>query len=414
MPSRGRRHSYTGGSSPATASSSYSTTTSTTLPDRSPAPSSTTTTDKPPNSLARWISGIFINCFTPPDSVSSKSFNDSEHDIRSRRSSTGSVQRHYYGNGNGNETENPNQRFSFDEIYAATKNFSPSFRIGQGGFGTVYKVKLRDGSTVAVKRAKKSLNKDDRQGAEFMSEIKTLAQVTHLSLVKYYGYLVHNDEKLLVVEYVPNGNLRDHLDCKEGKTLDMATRLDIATDIAHAITYLHMYTQPPIIHRDIKSSNILLTDNFRAKVADFGFARLAPDTESGATHVSTQVKGTAGYLDPEYLTTYQLTEKSDVYSFGVLLVELLTARRPIELHREQKERITIRWAIKKFTSGDTISVLDPKLERNPANNLALEKVLEMAFQCLAPHRGSRPSMKKCSEILWGIRKDYRELLNTSL
>ncbi|KAG2331060.1 hypothetical protein Bca52824_002240 [Brassica carinata] len=415
MPSRGRRHSYTGGSSPATASSSYSTTTSTTLPDRSPAPSSTTTTDKPPNSLARWISGIFINCFTPPDSVSSKSFNDSEHDIRSRRSSTGSVQRHYYGNGNGNnETENPNQRFSFDEIYAATKNFSPSFRIGQGGFGTVYKVKLRDGSTVAVKRAKKSLNKDDRQGAEFMSEIKTLAQVTHLSLVKYYGYLVHNDEKLLVVEYVPNGNLRDHLDCKEGKTLDMATRLDIATDVAHAITYLHMYTQPPIIHRDIKSSNILLTDNFRAKVADFGFARLAPDTESGATHVSTQVKGTAGYLDPEYLTTYQLTEKSDVYSFGVLLVELLTARRPIELHREQKERITIRWAIKKFTSGDTISVLDPKLERNPPNNLALEKVLEMAFQCLAPHRGSRPTMKKCSEILWGIRKDYRELLNTSL
>lgn len=411
MPSR-RRHSYTGGSSPATASSSYSTT-STTLPDRSPAPSSTTTDRQAPNSLARWISGIFINCFTPPGSVSSKSFNDSEHDIRSRRSSTGSVQKHYYGNGNGNETENQNQRFSFDEIYAATKNFSPSFRIGQGGFGTVYKVKLRDGSTVAVKRAKKSLH-DDRQGAEFMSEIKTLAQVTHLSLVKYYGYLVHNDEKLLVVEYVPNGNLRDHLDCKDGKTLDMATRLDIATDVAHAITYLHMYTQPPIIHRDIKSSNILLTDNFRAKVADFGFARLAPDSESGATHVSTQVKGTAGYLDPEYLTTYQLTEKSDVYSFGVLLVELLTGRRPIELHREQKERITIRWAIKKFTSGDTISVLDPKLERNPSNNLALEKVLEMAFQCLAPHRGSRPSMKKCSEILWGIRKDYRELLNTSL
>ncbi|ESQ37686.1 hypothetical protein EUTSA_v10028705mg [Eutrema salsugineum] len=401
MPAR-RRHSYGGGSSPATASS-YSTNT---LTDRSSPPA----TDKP-SSVARWISGIFINCFTPPDSLSSKDFEDSEHNIRSRRSSTGSVQSHY---GNANETDkNPNQRFSFDEIYNATKNFSPSFRIGQGGFGTVYKAKLRDGTTVAIKRAKKSLH-DDCQGSEFMSEIQTLAQVTHLSLVKYYGFLVHNDEKILIVEYVANGNLRDHLDCKEGKILDMATRLDIATDVAHAITYLHMYTQPPIIHRDIKSSNILLTENFRAKVADFGFARLAPDSESGATHVSTQVKGTAGYLDPEYLTTYQLTEKSDVYSFGVLLVELLTGRRPIELNREQKERITIRWAIKKFTNGDTISILDPKLERSPANNLALEKVLELALQCLAPHRGSRPSMKKCSEILWGIRKDYRELLNTSL
>ncbi|VVB06793.1 unnamed protein product [Arabis nemorensis] len=396
-----RRYSSSGGSCPATPSS-YS---SKTLTDRS----SPTDTGKS-SSFARWISGLFINCFTPPDSVSSKGFDDSEHDIRSRRSSTGSVQRHYH-NGNANETENP--RFTFDEIYDATKNFSPSFRIGQGGFGTVYKVKLRDGTIVAVKRAKKGTH-GDTQGAEFVSEIQTLAQVTHLSLVRYYGFLVHNDEKILIVEYVPNGTLRDHLDCKDGKILDMATRLDIATDVAHAITYLHMYTQPPIIHRDIKASNILLTENFRAKVADFGFARLAPDSESGATHVSTQVKGTAGYLDPEYLTTYQLTVKSDVYSFGVLLVEILTGRRPIELSREQKERVTIRWAIKKFTNGDSISVLDPKLERSPANNLALEKVLEMAFQCLAPHRGSRPSMKKCSEILWGIRKDYRELLNTSL
>ncbi|CAE6144291.1 unnamed protein product [Arabidopsis arenosa] len=369
MPSR-RRHSYAGGSSPATTSSNYS---NTTFTDRSFPTPARTPTDKP-SSIARRISGIFISCFTPPDPGIDHSKSSSDNNIRSRRSSTASVQRNY---GNATETE-----FTFDEIYDATKNFSPSFRIGQGGFGTVYKVKLRDGKTFAVKRAKKSMH-DDRQGAEFMSEIQTLAQVTHLSLVKYYGYVVHDDEKILIVEYVANGTLRDHLDCKEGKALDMATRLDIATDVAHAITYLHMYTQPPIIHRDIKSSNILLTENFRAKVADFGFARLAPDSESGATHISTQVKGTAG-------------------------------RRPIELSRGQKERITIRWAIKKFTSGDTISVLDPKLEQNPANSLALEKVLEMAFQCLAPHRRSRPSMKKCSEILWGIRKDYRELLNTSL
>uniref|UniRef100_A0A5B6Z110 Protein kinase domain-containing protein n=1 Tax=Davidia involucrata TaxID=16924 RepID=A0A5B6Z110_DAVIN len=170
-----------------------------------------------------------------------------------------------------------------------------------------------------------------------------------------------------------------------------------------------MYTDHPIIHRDIKSSNILLTENLRAKVADFGFARQAADSDSGATHVSTQVKGTAGYLDPEYLRTYQLTEKSDVYSFGVLLVELVTGRRPIEPKRELKERITTRWVMKKFGDGDAISTLDPRLEQTAANNLALEKILELALQCLAPHRQNRPAMRRCAEILWSIRKDYREL-----
>lgn len=294
------------------------------------------------------------------------------------------------------------------EIYAATRNFSPSFKIGQGGFGTVYKGRLADGMVVAVKRAKKSVY-DKHLGVEFQSEIRTLARVEHLNLVKFYGYLEYEDERIVVVEYVPNGTLREHLDCMHGSVLDLTARLDIAIDVAHAVTYLHMYTDHPIIHRDIKSSNILLNENFRAKVADFGFARLAADTESGETHVSTQVKGTAGYLDPEYLRTYQLTEKSDVYSFGVLLVELVTGRRPIEAKRELKERITARWAMKKFTEGDAISTLDPMLERTDLTNFAVEKILELALQCLAPNRRSRPSMRRCAEILWGVRKDYREL-----
>ncbi|PKI32578.1 hypothetical protein CRG98_047041 [Punica granatum] len=295
-----------------------------------------------------------------------------------------------------------------EEIFAATRNFSPSFKVGQGGFGTVYKGRLEDGTLVAVKRAKKSVY-DKHLGVEFQSEIRTLAQVEHLNLVRFYGYLEHEDERIVVVEYVPNGTLREHLDCMHGKILDLAARLDIAIDVAHAVTYLHMYTDHPIIHRDIKSSNILLTENFRAKVADFGFARLAADAESGATHVSTQVKGTAGYLDPEYLRTYQLTEKSDVYSFGVLLVEMVTGRRPIEPKREIKERITARWAMKKFSEGHATTILDPRLEPARGNNFALEKILELALQCLAPHRRSRPSMRRCGEILWGIRKDYREL-----
>ncbi|KAJ8465958.1 hypothetical protein OPV22_028510 [Ensete ventricosum] len=300
--------------------------------------------------------------------------------------------------------------FTMEEILKATKNFSPSLKIGQGGFGTVYKATLDDGTPIAVKRAKKSMY-ENHLGVEFQSEIKILGQIEHLNLVRLFGYLEENDERVVVTEYVPNGTLREHLDGLGGNFLELSARLDIAADVAHAVTYLHMYADYPIIHRDIKSSNILLTENLRAKVADFGFARLGIN-EAGVTHISTQVKGTAGYLDPEYLRTYQLTDKSDVYSFGVLLVELMSSRRPIERRRELKERVTIKWALKKFQQGKAIQVLDPNMPQSPASNLALEKILELAFQCLASSRQNRPSMRSCAEILWNIRKDYRELLSS--
>ncbi|KAJ0970280.1 hypothetical protein J5N97_023157 [Dioscorea zingiberensis] len=318
-----------------------------------------------------------------------------------------------YGSGRGYNTsqrETGTMKFTMDQIQRATKNFSASLKIGQGGFGTVYKGKLEDGTLIAVKRAKKNMY-DNHLSVEFKSEIKTLAQVEHLNLVRFFGYLECGDERIVVVEYVPNGTLRDHLDCLRGNPLDLAARLDIAIDVAHAVTYLHMYTDHPIIHRDIKSSNILLTENLRAKVSDFGFARLGA-TEGDATHISTQVKGTAGYIDPEYLRTYQLTDKSDVFSFGVLLVELVSGRRPIETKREIIERITAKWALKKFTEGNALQTLDPNLLPTPAANLALEKILELSFRCLAPTRQSRPSMRRCAEILWSIRKDYRELLSS--
>ncbi|CAN6461608.1 unnamed protein product [Victoria cruziana] len=292
------------------------------------------------------------------------------------------------------------------DICKATRNFSPSCKIGQGGFGTVYKGKLGDGSLVAIKRAKKAVY-DHPSSVEFQSEIKTLASVEHLNLVRFLGYLEQDEERIIVVEYVSNGTLRDHLDGLNGDTLDLAARLDIAIDVAHAVTYLHMYADHPIIHRDVKSSNILITENLRAKVADFGFARLGA-SDAGVTHVSTQVKGTAGYLDPEYLRTYQLTEKSDVYSFGVLLIEIITGRRPIESKREAKERITTRWAMKKFAEGEAIMTLDPKLKRDPATNMVMEKIFQLALQCLAPSRHDRPIMRRCGEVLWSIRKEYRE------
>ncbi|XP_030468254.2 calmodulin-binding receptor-like cytoplasmic kinase 2 [Syzygium oleosum] len=402
-------------------------------PDRFPPPSPSSTYSATPSTVSsksgsgsnrvgaavRSIAGAFSGCFMPPEPDGSKSYGVSD-ELRARSAasnasrsgserSRGSTRGIYTSSYNSTHDREPGSvTFTMEELLAATRNFSPSFKIGQGGFGTVYKGRLADGTVVAVKRAKKSVY-DKHLGVEFQSEIRTLARVEHLNLVKFYGYLEHEDERIVVVEYVPNGTLREHLDCMHGSILDLAGRLDIAIDVAHAVTYLHMYTDHPIIHRDIKSSNILLTENFRAKVADFGFARLAADSNSGETHVSTQVKGTAGYLDPEYLRTYQLTEKSDVYSFGVLLVELITGRRPIEPKRELKERITARWAMKKFTEGDAISTLDPRLERSDPTNFALEKILELALQCLAPNRRSRPSMRRCAEILWGVRKDYREL-----
>ncbi|KAJ3703378.1 hypothetical protein LUZ61_007083 [Rhynchospora tenuis] len=301
-------------------------------------------------------------------------------------------------------------KFSINQIYRATNNFSAENKIGQGGFGTVYKGRFRDGSLIAIKRAKKIMY-DNQLSAEFRSEIETLSKIEHSNLVRLLGYLEHEDERLILVEYVNNGSLREHLDDHgiyagiHGDVLELLPRLNIATDIAHAVAYLHEYADHPIIHRDIKSSNILLTDTFRAKVADFGFARLAPDNPD-ATHVSTQVKGTAGYVDPEYIRTYQLTEKSDVYSFGVLLVELVTGRRPIERGKDQSERMTTKWAIRKYREGDAVIAMDAKLRRSPASVGAVEKMMKLADECMNPSRKSRPSMRKCAEDLWAIRRDF--------
>lgn len=295
---------------------------------------------------------------------------------------------------------------SYEDICKATGNFSTSNIIGEGGFGTVYKGTLKNGFIIAIKRAKKE-NYDRGTPVEFINEILTLSKIEHLNLVRFYGFIEHGDERIILVEYVSNGTLRDHLDGKCGSGLEIGERLDVMVDVAHAVTYLHTYTDLPIIHRDIKSSNILITDKLRAKVADFGFARISVEDPT-ATHISTQVKGTAGYLDPEYLSTYQLTDRSDVYSFGVLLVEVVTGRLPIELNKVPNERLTTKWAMQRLKGGEVVLAMDPKLRRNPASMMVVEKVLRLARQCLAPTRQSRPSMKRCAEILWRIRKDYHE------
>ncbi|KAK9065827.1 hypothetical protein SSX86_015228 [Deinandra increscens subsp. villosa] len=295
---------------------------------------------------------------------------------------------------------------SFHDICKATGTFSAANMIGEGGFGTVYKGTLKNGSVIAIKRAKKN-NYEKGIPVEFKNEILTLSKIEHLNLVRFYGFIEHDDERIILVEYISNGTLREHLDGKRGNGLEIGERLDIMIDVAHAVTYLHTYTDQPIIHRDIKSSNILINDKLRAKVADFGFARIKIE-DADATHISTQVRGTAGYMDPEYITTYQLTDRSDVYSFGVLLIELVTGRYPIEPNKPNNEKLTIQWALQRLRRGEVVLAMDPKLRRNPPSMMVIEKVLRLARQCLAPTKKSRPPMQKCAEILWRIRKDYHE------
>lgn len=296
---------------------------------------------------------------------------------------------------------------SLEQVIKLTRNFSPALMIGESYFGKAYRVDLQDGLVVAIKRARKehfaSLH------AEFRNEIALLKKIEHRNLVQLLGYIDKGNERIVITEFVANGTLRDHLDGQHGLVLGFGQRLEIAIDVAHGLTYLHLYAEKPIIHRDVKSSNILLTEGFRAKVADFGFARIG-STEPGQSVIQTDVKGTAGYVDPEYLRTNYLTVKSDVFSYGILLLEILSGRRPIEVNRGAREKITVRWAFEKYNKGDVHSILDPMLTES-VNEDILNKTFDVMFQCVAPTRADRPPMKEVVEKLWKIRRDYAKTQN---
>ncbi|KAJ7957677.1 Kinase family protein [Quillaja saponaria] len=291
---------------------------------------------------------------------------------------------------------------NMSQIATATRNFSSAVKIGAGGFGTVYKAHLEDGQVVAIKRAKQEHFVNLQ--TEFRSEVELLAKIDHRNLVKLLGYVDKGNERLIITEYVANGTLREHLDGQRAKILDFNQRLEIAIDVAHGLTYLHLYAEKPIIHRDVKSSNILLTESMRAKVADFGFARLGT-MDSDQTHISTKVKGTVGYLDPDYMKTNRLTTKSDVYSFGVLLLEIVTGRRPVELRRPAEERVTLKWALRMYHEATVVELVDPLMQET-VNAEIVRKMVDLAFQCVAPIRADRPDMKSVGQQLWAIRADY--------
>ncbi|OWM72024.1 hypothetical protein CDL15_Pgr017907 [Punica granatum] len=275
--------------------------------------------------------------------------------------------------------------FTYEEMGLATNNFDSSTQVGQGGYGKVYRGVLADGTIVAIKRAQEGSLQGDK---EFLTEIQLLSRVHHRNLVSLIGYCDEEDEQLLVYEFMPNGTLRDHLSVRSKEPLSFAMRLSIALGSAKGILYLHTEANPPIFHRDIKASNILLDSKFTAKVADFGLSRLAPvpDIEGALPdHVSTVVKGTPGYLDPEYFLTHKLTDKSDVYSLGVVFLELLTGMQPISHGKNIVREVNLA-----NQSGMIFSIIDGRMGCYPSE--CVEKFLKLALKCCQDETDSRPSM----------------------
>ncbi|KAJ1397712.1 Serine/threonine-protein kinase, active site [Sesbania bispinosa] len=288
--------------------------------------------------------------------------------------------------------------FTFDELSAATGGFSQRNLLGQGGFGYVHKGVLPNGKEIAVKSLKSTGGQGDR---EFQAEVDIISRVHHRYLVSLVGYSLTESRKLLVYEFVPNKTLDYHLHGKGRPVMDWGTRLKIAIGSAKGLAYLHEDCHPRIIHRDIKGANILLENNFEAKVSDFGLAKFSQDTN---THVSTRVMGTFGYLAPEYASSGKLTEKSDVFSYGIMLLELITGRRPVDNTGDYEEDSLVDWAkplcIKAMENGIFDGLVDPRLE----DNYDKQEITRMVACAAASVRHSarrRPRMSQIVRVLEG-------------
>ncbi|XP_058750415.1 probable LRR receptor-like serine/threonine-protein kinase At1g06840 [Vicia villosa] len=282
--------------------------------------------------------------------------------------------------------------FTYEELSAATSNFDNNAQIGQGGYGKVYKGILSNGTVVAIKRAQQGSLQGEK---EFLTEIRILSRIHQRNLVSLIGYCDEEGEQMLVYEFMPNGTLRDHVSVTSEKPLTFAMRLKIALESAKGLMYLHTEADPPIFHRDVKSSNILLDSKFTAKIADFGLSRLAPVSDVHGVvpgHVSTVVKGTPGYLDPEYFLTHTLTDKSDVYSLGVVFLELLTGMHPIAHGKNIVREVNLA-----FESGEISSIIDKNMGSYPFEYA--EKFLNLALKCCEDKPEPRPKMAEVVRIL---------------
>ncbi|KAL1226079.1 LEAF RUST 10 DISEASE-RESISTANCE LOCUS RECEPTOR-LIKE PROTEIN KINASE-like 1.3 [Cardamine amara subsp. amara] len=290
------------------------------------------------------------------------------------------------------------QVFSYEELEEATENFTKE--LGDGGFGTVYYGTLKDGRAVAVKRL---YERSIKRVEQFKNEIDILKSLKHQNLVILYGCTTrHSRELLLVYEYISNGTLAEHLHGYQAQShpLCWPSRLRIAIETANALSFLHA---SGIIHRDVKTTNILLDSNNQVKVADFGLSRLFPTDQ---THISTAPQGTPGYVDPEYYQCYRLNEKSDVYSFGVVLSELISSKEAVDITRHRHDINLANMAISKIQNNAVHELADLSLgfSRDPSVKKMMSSVAELAFRCLQQEREVRPSMDEIVEVLKGIQK----------
>lgn len=296
---------------------------------------------------------------------------------------------------------------SVQVLRKATNNFASENELGRGGFGVVYKGELEDGTHIAVKRMEGGVI-SSKALDEFQSEIVVLSKVRHRHLVSLLGYSIEGNERLLVYEYMPQGALSRHLFHWDSLNLDPLSwtkRLNIALDVARGMEYLHTLAQESFIHRDLKSSNILLSDDFRAKVSDFGLVKLAPDREKS---VATRLAGTFGYLAPEYAVTGKITTKVDVFSFGVVLMELLTGLVALDEHRPEESRYLAEWFWKiKATKERLISAIDPTLGAKEEIFDSIYIIAELAGHCTAREPTHRPDMGHAVNVLAPLVEKWR-------
>ncbi|WCJ34193.1 transmembrane kinase 1 [Euphorbia peplus] len=323
---------------------------------------------------------------------------------------SGSASRNSSGVGESHVFETGSLVISVQVLRNVTKNFAPENELGRGGFGVVYRGELDDGTTIAVKRMEAGII-SNKALDEFQAEIAVLSKVRHRHLVSLTGYSIEGNERILVYEYMPQGALSRHLFHWKKFNLEALSwkrRLNIALDVARGMDYLHNLAHQSFIHRDLKSSNILLGDDFRAKVSDFGLVRLAPDGDKKS--MVTRLAGTFGYLAPEYAATGKITTKVDVFSFGVVLIELLTGLMVLDEDRPEENRYLVSWFLKiRSDKSKLTAAIDPALDLKDETFDSIFTIAELAGHCTATDPNKRPDMSHTVIVLAPLVEKWKPL-----